>query len=87
MSSAILTGNLPTEVPPNFCTTQLPPPGMLFSCTCGLRSPSMPLRKLVPSRGGEFRPRIRGKSMMCGVCGGVCVLCAWMYWKAGSMVR
>lgn len=63
MSSAIFTGNLPTEVPPNFCTTQFPPPGRLRSGTCILRSPSMPLMKLVASCGGEFRLRINGKSM------------------------
>jgi len=32
MSLAMSTANLPTLVPPNFCTTQLPPPGRFFSC-------------------------------------------------------
>jgi hypothetical protein len=32
MSLAMSMANLPTLVPPNFCTTQLPPPGRFFSC-------------------------------------------------------
>jgi hypothetical protein len=34
--STILSGNLPTLVPPNFWTTQLPPPGRFFSIVWGI---------------------------------------------------
>lgn len=35
ISSAILTANLPTLVPPNFCTNHLAPGSMLFWCKFG----------------------------------------------------
>lgn len=73
MSRAISTANLPTLVPPNFCTTQLPPPGRFFSCWCGIDC-SKPLACDILIYVGGWWGRIQKSTRECCLC-----LVCWLY--------